>query len=201
MSDPQTLAYESPQTTFTGVGIGTIALQIVGVYCIALGLPMITIVASAIGIAGQPSPVRQMLFAWVPLALYGVMGVLLIRFAPRLSAWLFRDSGGGIMSGPISTASGQYLQAMAFAVVGVVLMANAAPRLVSLIWMALMDMGRAFGAYGYMQMIEPVAQSLIGLALFLQSRGLSLLWHKVRTGGVIGPQPAEQPVHSESEKA
>ena len=199
MSEPQqTLSYESPRTTFTGVGIGTIALQLVGVYCMTLGLPMLTVLATFFGMSGRQYSAWQALFSFVPLGMYIVMGVLLIRFAAPLSMWLFRDTGAGIMSGAITTESGQYLQAVAFSVVGVVLMINAAPRLVSLIWLALMDMGRAMGGGGYGQLVEPMAQFLLGLGLFLQSKGLSLLWHRIRTGGVIAPTG---PIHTDADKA
>jgi hypothetical protein len=75
---------------------------------------------------------------------------------------------------------------------------RAAPRLASVAWVTSVSTGRQLG--GFSQLIEPTAQFLLGLGLFLQSKGLSLLWHKIRTGGVLAPSSPSS-IHSESEKA
>jgi hypothetical protein len=190
MSEPQTLSYESAPTTLSGVGLGTIALQIVGVYSCAQAIPVLTLLLSVLGFSssGMMPAAAGVLVSFLMPCLYLVMGFLLIRFAPRIAVWLFRDSVGGVMVGPITTASGQYLQAIAFAVTGVVFMINAAPHVAWSIWTALQSMGARF--VGFPAMIEPGAQFLLGLVLFLQSKGLSLLWHKIRAGGVVQPGSA-----------
>jgi hypothetical protein len=198
MSDPQTLAYETRPTTLSGVGIGTIALQLVGVYCITQALPLLTALLSVIGFSGGrslPSPRWQILFTFIMPAVYIASGVVLIRFAPRLGVRLFGDSIGGMMVGPINTQLGRYLQAIAFSVFGVVMMVSALPRLASIMWAVWMNTGSRFNAYG--PMVEPIIELLLGLALFLQARGLSMLWHKIRTTGAV----LEPPIHSDSEKA
>src|SRR5688572_26563265 len=169
MSAPETLSYESPQTPLSGIGIGTIALQIVGVYCIVLAVPMVTMLASFAGLSGGGvRSTLQLVFTMVPFAVYIVMGVLLIRFAPRLSTWLFRGSVAGVMTGPITAPAGKYLQAIAFSVVGVMTMIDAAPRVVSVIYFATMDLGGR-QEESYSMLVEPIMQFLVGLALFLQS--------------------------------
>jgi hypothetical protein len=196
MSDPQTLSYESPQTTLSGVGLGTIALQIVGVYCIVLALPIFSVLATFLGASGFTNAGRpgwQILFSFIMPGLYCVIGVLLIRYAARLSVWLFGGTAGGVMVGPVTALAGRNLQAIAFSVVGVMTMIDAAPRLVSFLWFGLMDMGSALRGDGFGQMIEPIAKFLFGLALFLQAKGLSLLWHKIRAGGVMQPSDTTEP--------
>jgi hypothetical protein len=155
--------------------------------------------ATYFGLSGGPFSGSQVLFALVAPAIYIGMGVLLIRFAPRLSVWLFgRSAVAGVMGGPVTTSAGQYLQAIAFSVVGVLLVVQAAPGLVSLVWMAMTDMGRPFGSNAYAAMVQPVVQILLGVALFLQSRGLALLWHKIRNGG-IAPAATSVPTRIPSE--
>ena len=188
MSDPQPLAYESTQTSFSGVAIGTIALQLVGVYCFVHALPMGLLFVTSFGTMGARYPAAQMAAPFVPLILYIAMGILLIRFAPRISSWLFRDSGGGIMSGPITTETGRLLQGIAFSIVGVFIASTALPTIVQLLWFAVIDMGPQFP--GGWQFVPPVIQLLIGVALFLQSKGLALLWHRIRTGGVAETREA-----------
>jgi hypothetical protein len=186
MSEPHTLSYESPPTTLNGIGLGTIVLQIVGVYCITLALPIFTVVAGFLGsTAVRGSTGWQIIFSFMMPGLYFAAGLLLIRFAPRLSVWLFRDTAGGVMVGPVTTEAGRNLQAIAFSVIGVMTMIEAAPQLVSRIWLASMNVGAPVSAYG--QLVEPIAQFLFGLALFLQAKGLSILWHKLRAGGVMQP--------------
>src|SRR5690349_7947190 len=110
MSEPQTLSYESPPTTLSGVGLGTSALQIVGVYCITRALPIFTVLAGFLG----SSAIRggtgwQIIFSFMMPGLYFAVGAFLIRLAPRLSVWLFRDTAGGVMVGPVTTAAGRNL--------------------------------------------------------------------------------------------
>ena len=197
MSEPQTLSYESPPTTLNGVGLGTIALQIVGVYCITLALPIFTVLASILGAGAARSGTGwQIIFSFIMPGLYFAAGALLIRFAPRISVWLFRDTAAGVMVGPVTTVAGQNLQAIAFSVVGVMTMIEAAPRLATLGWLALMNLGGSLGSYS--QLVEPIIRFLVGLALFLQSKGLSRLWYKIRTGGVLAPSPS---IHTDADKA
>jgi hypothetical protein len=201
MSEPET---EAPQTTISGVGIGTIALQLVGVYCFVLAMPMVGLLASIIGMSGGGiGRSSQYLFSLIMPAIYIATGILLIRFGARLSVWLFRSSVGGIMSGPITTPAGQYLQAIAFSVAGVLTMIDALPPLASLLYLVLMGAGIGGAMEGYNSIVQHAAQFLVGLALFLQARGLSRLWHKIRAGGVVTapPQGDAAPVHSDPDKA
>jgi len=203
MSEPEqqqtTLSYETPPTTITGLGLGTIALQLVGVYCFIHALPVLAMLATWAGATG-PSP-GNLLGAILPLVVYIALGVLLIRFAPRISIWLFRDNVAGVMAGPVTPGTGQYTQAIAFSVAGVVLVVTTLPNIVSLIWYAFADMGAGFPASH--MLVEPVMRFLAGLALFLQSKGLSQLWHTIRAGGVAEtspPPPQSERVSSESER-
>ena len=197
MSDPrqqQTLSYEAPPTAITGVGLGTIALQLVGVYCFVQVLPSITMIAAWFGFSRSRYYGADALIAFIPVAFYVLMGVALIRFAPRISLWLFRDNAGGVMAGPVAPGTGQYIQAMAFSVAGVLLMVAAAPSILTLIWYALMDMGAQFPGFG--ALVEPAMKFLFGLALFLQSKGLARLWHKIRAGGVVDDSQTQTPAES-----
>ena len=199
MSEPQqqqTLSYETPPTAVTGLALGTIGLQLVGLFCFVNALPVLAIMASLVGV-GRAAVVGSVLAPFIPFAAYVAMGVLLIRFAPRISAWLFRDNAAGVMAGPVTPGTGQYIQAIAFAVAGAVLVVTTLPNIVSLIWYAFSDMGAGFPASH--MLVEPVMRFLAGLALFLQSKGLAQLWHKIRAGGVVAQQP--EPGPSDSERA
>ena len=195
MSDPQPLSYESPSTTLTGIGLGTIALQLLGVYCISLALPIFSMLASYLGASGVTSigrPGWQILFSFMMPGTYLVIGALLIRYAPRLSSWLFRETANGVMAGPVTTAVGQHLQGIAFAVVGLMAIIDSVPRLTSFLWMAMTSWLGRFGSEGFGAAVEPIMRLLLGLALFLQSKGLALFWHKIRAGGVMPPRDSRE---------
>ena len=197
MSEPQqqqTLSYETPPTAVTGLALGTIGLQLVGLYCFINALPVLAMIAGFLGASGR-AVADSVLAAFIPFTAYAAMGVLLIRFAPRISVWLFRDNAAGIMAGPVAPGTGQYIQAIAFAVAGAVLVVTTLPNIVSLIWYALSDMGAGFPASS--MLVEPVIRFLGGLALFLQSKGLARLWHKIRAGGVADSTPPSPPTESE----
>jgi hypothetical protein len=204
MSEPeqqQTLSYETPPTAVTGLALGTIGLQLVGLYCFINALPVLAMMASFMGVGGR-AVAGSVLAAFIPFAAYAAMGVLLIRFAPRISVWLFRDNASGVMAGPVTPGAGQYIQAIAFAVAGAILVVTTLPNIVSLIWYAFSDMGAAFPASS--MLIEPVMRFLAGLALFLQSKGLAQLWHKIRAGAVVDsppPPPTTERVAPDSERA
>ena len=182
MSQPDTLSYESHSTPLSGLALGTIALQLVGVYCFVQALPVVPLLALFFGTGGTLTS-WDMLIPLIPPAIYILLGLGFIRLAPQISAWLFRNMAG-VMSGPVSAETGRYLQAIAFSVVGVFVMIDATPKLVRLLGLGLIDMGSGFRPRA--EMLEPVAQFVLGLVLFLQARGLALLWHRLRAGAAEG---------------
>jgi hypothetical protein len=190
MSEPQhPLAYESPGTRWTGVSIGTIALQLLGIYCFVLALPL---VSYFVVLFTSWQYRTEWMIGLGPFAAYIAAGIVLIRYADRLSGLIFR---GGAMVGPIDPAAARELQAVAFSVVGVVVMIHAAPEVIGIV-------GRWFIAHarGWGELDDRIWESVIklaaGLALFLHARGLALLWQKIRApqqGTAAGPATRQPP--------
>jgi hypothetical protein len=192
MSEPQTLSYETTETKLSGVGIGTIALQVVGVWFIAMALATLPLMLTYIRVTPAFTGGQLLLIAAEALV-NCAMGCGLIWLAPWISFRLFRDNHAGLMVGPVTSSFGQSIQAIAFSVLGLYLIAAALPQLVvdGLFWF------RTPGStLSPMDLTRPFVAFFIGLVLFLQSKALSRLWHRLRDG----PAPITN-IHSDSDQA
>ncbi len=150
-----------------------IALGVAGVWLIASRIPEIVLTltfspAESDGILRWIGPIQ--------LAVIAACGLGLILLRRRIAAWLVPGSE------PDLTGSVPGLQAAAFSVVGVALLARGLSELLAHLALAASGPGRrVLPAFA-----TPLAQIAVGLAIFFGARGLLALW-RCRAG----PPPAE----------
>lgn len=148
-----------------------IALGVAGVWLILSRLP-------ELGVSFAFSPAEpDRLLRWVGIVHFGlvaVCGLSLVLLRRPLASWLVP------MTEPGFTGSVSGLQAAAFSVVGLLLLAEGlADFLARLAWRSLsLD-----GTPSIEQFALPLAQIAVGLAVFLGARGLVRIWQSLRTAG------------------
>jgi hypothetical protein len=200
VSDPNALPYADRSTPHPdqhgGTGgvtrrdVATIIVKLIGVYMILQGFPAVI----AIGQYGFGGLGRINMSMWGyflgMLGFYLGIGVLLLAFGDRASKWLL-PKPGGTSSGPPRPGSPVELQAAAFAVAGVVMIAFwAIPGFVFDTWRYLVR-NNPDAPPGQILEVTPFlvrhAMELgLGLWLFYGSKGLSLYWQRLR-GSARGP--------------
>ena len=172
-----------------------ILLRLLGIYCFIESVPAFRDMFQIITlfIFEYDSIQHDTLGRIFPLfsALYGViliiMGIYLIKSAPELAR---RMTPGESSDSLILKYESKDIQAVAFSIVGILVILLAVPAL----WF---NLGQLFMWYSddisdvrrdtqtirtyWMRSIGPLLQMGLGLWLFFGSRGLSRLWHKLRT--------------------
>lgn len=150
--------------------LGTLACKTLGLFLIIHGINLLANIIHSYLIAPEILP-------GVPEALafpvtYICSGVLLWLFAGRLSGILVSRSGEGEEGAAISAGD---LGRLAFAVLGLYFAGDALPGLASTLVNMCLFTGALYGAASVFvsSLVAPVAQLLIGLALFFGSRGLA----------------------------
>jgi hypothetical protein len=118
--------------------------------------------------------VRALLMTSVPFLTYLLAGLWFTFFPDALARRLLpRRPAVGEPAG----MAGADLQSLAFSAIGLWLIVAALPDLISLMYLAAQEDIPPGGA-----LVEPLVKLLAGLVLFLQGRGLSALWHRLRAG-------------------
>jgi hypothetical protein len=148
-----------------------IALGVAGVWLIVSRLPElgVSLVASIKNPNGS--------VPWFVLVHLGVMigcGLGLVFLRHRIAAWLVP------MPEPDLKESVAGLQAAAFSVVGLFLLAQGLAEFLARLTVSASDPGVSSAE----RFAGPLAQTLVGLALFLGTRGLVGIWQSLRTAGL-----------------
>jgi hypothetical protein len=192
LSDPTPLAYETLQSGSTRYAITVVALQLLGLYALLQALSFIALLGGWIG--GSRNAMGelngQFIMAMLPLVLYLAIGVMLIRLAPSFARWLVRVAPGESTADTMKLPAAQELQAIAFSVAGIIIVADYLPSLLTAIIVSIPSMGDGIDKWIF---VRPILNLAVGVALFLQSKGLAALWHKLRTGGITTRVDEAQP--------
>jgi hypothetical protein len=155
--------------------IGTLALKICGLIVIAEFLGELRLVPMYLKFSAE-------VYGWdegdarvITIGLTGVAGAALYFAAPRLSRRLF-----GQPSAPMDATLLAHVQAVAFAVVGLWLVAISLTPIAQYVAerIAIGDLGPERGVWAH------AAVAIFGLLLILGGRGLSALWHWMRHAGL-----------------
>ena len=172
----QPLGYESAQGS-VAISIGSIAVKLLGVYCIVLALPVVSYAARIFQQVGTRGPgMGWIVLLYSPYLIYAGAGAVLIRAGDWIAARLF---GGGSMLTPLRGPAGEYWQAMAFSIAGVMTLLHALPSAAMNLYYLAQSARNPRGD----DLVLVLAEIITGLVLFLGSKGLARFWHKLRTAG------------------
>ena len=147
-----------------------IALGVAGVWLIVSRLPEL-----AVSIAFFPSE-QDGLLRWLGVVHFGlvvVCGLGLVLLRHRLASWLVPMQQADL------TGSATGLQAAAFSVVGLLLLAQGLADSLARLLSHLFRLPETF----VWPLALPLAQIAVGLAVFLGARGLVSIWQSLRTAG------------------
>ena len=162
-----------------------VALRIVGILTVIQSIPLLGAILQTSSIIDNELASKPLLIMGtvVPFVLMAASGFCLIVFGSKLAAIMFPQIGHNSEMGGISSRN---LQAIAFSIVGILLMAFAIPHMADLIWNY--HAIRAAGDETPMRSIldndcsyalRTGVQFLIGLFLFIGSTTVAAFWHTV----------------------
>lgn len=192
-TQPLVVAYhrESGGDALTKYDLGVLAVRLAGLYFLAQAVTYASYLPG-LWLYSRGGGQNWAMFASYsgPLVVNAVGGTLLMV----RTGWIVRRVFPEFAADSALSATGRDLQAVALSVVGVWLVASAAPeaaRLATQYWW-----GGSRVAYSNQQLdlipnvVRVLAQVLVGLFLFARAKGLAALWHQLRTAGVARP-PAD----------
>jgi len=173
----------------TKFDVGALAFKLAGIYVLAQALPMLQ-VSGLLLTESAKNTISGTDYNWgilvtvelAPFFLLLCMGYLLIRHSATLARRAFADPDAAA-SADVKAAD---LQAVAFAAIGIALIASALQRFTRFAFWAAARSDDVRGIVASLgdsgpELAERSAQLLIGLGLFYGQRGASDLWRKVRT--------------------
>lgn len=181
--------------------LATLTLRLMGVYCLIQSVPVLGMFGTLITYA-RHSDVGSTGGVFVASLLPGicllVVGLLLLRFATPWGEKLSEPVAAQTSATPVSF---EQVQILAFAVVGVLIFADALPQLVNNItflisWVTAEKEGwqKQFtnSVYSFQEVaaaIGIVLKAVLGLILFFRARGFARFWRSLRTFATPKPPP------------
>jgi len=173
--------------------VASLALKLLGIYAFIISVSLLhsmmlmiaTYSAQYADHLGQvPSLTLLAAGSMISLLLLIFLGCYLIMASERLSRLIFPQEG---TEDKISSLSSRDVQTIAFSIVGVLLLTSAVPglfRVMLRISQVLYHQKNLFSTVVKGRIIEDsvvlVVRLTLGLYLFLGSKGLSRLWHKIQ---------------------
>jgi len=180
--------------------LASVALKLLGVYAV---LQAIFYLEAEVGFGfflnktvlnqtdfGAPAAAGLLILGFIPCITAGAIGALLIVRTQWFARRLFRDDRELDLS---STLSSEDVQAVAFAVVGVLVLLLAIPRTTEVLsqitsmlqigWSGVRDMQMLFQTY--VTTFGVFAQVTLGVLLFFKAQGLAHFWHRLQRGRYV----------------
>lgn len=181
---PAPIAYRTADVPLTMPVLAVVGVKLLGLYAFLLAFPHLAVVPQALS--------RRSEFPWyvllgfaMPAVCYLGLGAVLLFMADWLVVRVMRVPDGVLPT----TSFGEHFQAIAFSIVGVLVIVWGLGALAGRVsnWAA-NEGARAAGQvvqdYGVALFAEPITLLVVGTVLFLRGRGLASLWHRMRYGGV-----------------
>ena len=184
--------------------LATLVLRLLGIYCLIQAVPLLGMLSSIMVLARMNSEESASAFAAsvLPGTLMLIMGILLLVFSVWLGEKLTRQTSA---EENISKVTFEQIQALAFAVAGVLIFTDALPQLLnSISYLISLTTSRSSGdqqirlAYRADSFREGSAaagivfKAALGLLLFFRARGFANFWRSLRTFATPKPSQPEQ---------
>jgi hypothetical protein len=180
------MSYREGDTPVPLPGLAIVGVKLLGLYAIIQGLPQLTLLPLLIwdGVTRWSTAWVRLTFA-LPQVCYLIIGIILMRKTAWVVTRVARIPAGD--DSPVT--ADEYVQGIAFSLVGVLLMTWGLAGVVSHLarfatLQAQRGAGNVVADLGVRGAVEPLVELAVGLYLFLRGRGLAALWHRMRYGGV-----------------
>jgi hypothetical protein len=177
--------------------LATLVLRLMGIYCLIQSIPLIGMSGAVVANLGRDT------FGFAPVAVVAQLlpalgllttGILLILFAV---SWGDRLVQPTTAAPDFSAVSFEQIQALAFAVAGVIIFTGALPQLANGIfdmatWAMFKGENQVLQTYRrreFIMEIGVIVKAAIGLYLFFNARGFANFWRSLRTFGTPKPPP------------
>jgi hypothetical protein len=171
--------------------LATLVLRLMGIYCLLQSLPIFSMLVSLTFMALFRGETERLdVPGAIPFLLPGfgliLIGILLLVFSAPLGKMLAPQTPD---EGNVVTCSFQNLQALAFAVAGILIFASTLPQLLGFpryllnIW----SMGGGGRAHLRESLLGVAVKAVLGLWLFFGARGFASFWRSMRN--VATPKP------------
>lgn len=177
------VSYREGDTPVALPGLAVVGVKLLGLYALMWAVPQLMYLPMYLLNPGQSA--RYMLLGALPPACYAAVGVVLIWNAEWVVSRILRVPDAE--TPPVMAT--EHFQAVAFSVVGVLLMSWAVLGLANaVVTYAIAEARRNAGAIvsdvALRDVTYPLVEAAAGLFLFLRGPGLAALWHRMRYGGV-----------------
>ena len=170
--------------------VATLTLRLLGIYCLIASIPHFSVLGNFIVLGRLRSAVDAfgLLLAFLPGVFMLVTGVLLLVLAGPLAATITPQAAAETTVTPISH---EHVEALAFAVAGVLIFFSALPQLISSFFVlinaaASQSRWAVSPTYvGYtlrdgLVAVGTILKAAAGLVLFFRARGFANFWRSMR---------------------
>lgn len=183
------LGYENLSgNALTKLDLGILAVRLSGLYLLVEALMYASYLPSVFWMpaSGGAQPLRLMMMYAGPFVVNAAAGMaLLVR-----TQWIVRRIFPEFSTATSLSVTGRDIQAVAFSVVGVWLVATtipAAARLATAWWSTSALLPSMYSRDVMPEAVRLAIQLVAGVLLFVRAKGLSAFWHRLRYAGVSYP--------------
>ena len=181
--------------------LATLVLRLLGIYCLIVFIPFVSVFDSAIYYAGSAhdaSGLAGVIFELIALAFWLGVGISLIVYSVPLGGKLTKD----FAESTFAALSVEQIQVLAFAIAGVLIFAGALPQLFNSIYSLLISLhqlahhdqypiGTKFdGWHTLLVGVGTFLKAGLGLWLFFGAHGFANFWRSMRNFGTPKPPQA-----------
>ena len=174
--------------------LATLVLRLLGIYCLIVFIPFVSVFGSAIFYAGSThdnSGIAEIIIAILALVFWLGVGILLIACSVPLGKKLTPKEIG---EGSMSAISFEQVQMLAFAVAGILIFAEALPQLLNSISSLFTSLNQVNGRNQYspnaefnwrslLTAVGIILKAALGLCLLFGAHGFANFWRSLKRGG------------------